>query len=168
MVFLEDFQRHWPTDQDNTYVDFVRAGKCGNAAARSGNSRWRRLTEVRTGAAKSVFHFDVQGSVAKSTHAGLPWLLYLRRQVTNGVHFWPFDGWQIPVGASVVAEVYPSLWNSGFERGSRTADQHDAYSIAAWMRGADSNGLLSGFFDPGIKQHERKIAEIEGWILGVA
>jgi hypothetical protein len=39
-----------------------------NGAARMGNSRWRRLTEERTGGAKSVFHFDVQGSVAKSTH----------------------------------------------------------------------------------------------------
>ena len=28
--------------------------------------------------AKSVFHFDVQGSVAKSTHAGLPWIKALR------------------------------------------------------------------------------------------
>lgn len=34
-----------------------------------GNAHWRRLTEERAGAAKSVFHFDVQGSVAKSTHA---------------------------------------------------------------------------------------------------
>ena len=38
----------------------------GNGAARSGNARWRRLTEERAGGAKSVFHFDVQGSVAKS------------------------------------------------------------------------------------------------------
>jgi hypothetical protein len=37
-----------------------------------GNARWRRLTEERAGGAKSVFHFDVQGSVAKSTHAGIP------------------------------------------------------------------------------------------------
>jgi hypothetical protein len=32
---------------------------------------WRRLTEKRAGGAKSVFQFDVQGSVAKSTHAGI-------------------------------------------------------------------------------------------------
>ena len=44
--FLDDFQRHWPTDQDYTYVDFVRAGARGhgNGAARMGSSRWRRLT----------------------------------------------------------------------------------------------------------------------------
>ena len=28
-TFLEDFQLHWPTDQ-NIYVDFVRDGLCGN------------------------------------------------------------------------------------------------------------------------------------------
>lgn len=167
-AFLEDFRRHWPTDQDSTYVDFVRDGVCGDGAARSGSPRWRRLTEVRAGAAKSVFHFDVPGSVAKSTHAGLPWLLRLRRKVAHRVHFWPFDGWHIPIGRSVVAEVYPSLWNRGFARESRDSSQHDAYSIAVWMRHADGEGLLPGFFDPHFEQGERETADIEGWILGVA
>jgi hypothetical protein len=71
--FLDDFQQHWPTDADHTYVEFVRDGMHGNGAARMGNARWRRLTEERAGGAKSVFHFDVRGSVAKSTHAGIPW-----------------------------------------------------------------------------------------------
>jgi hypothetical protein len=57
-AFLDDFQRHWPTDEDHTYVDFVRDGSAGNGAARTGNSGWRRLTEERAGGAKSVFHFD--------------------------------------------------------------------------------------------------------------
>ena len=70
-VFLNDFQEHWPTDEDGTYVDFVLEGERGNGAARCGDSHWRRMTEVRAGA-KSVFHFDVPGSVAKSTHAGIP------------------------------------------------------------------------------------------------
>jgi hypothetical protein len=39
-TFLDDFQRHWPTDADNTYVDFVRDGTVGNGAARMGNPRW--------------------------------------------------------------------------------------------------------------------------------
>ena len=46
-AFLDDFQRHWPTDEDHTYVDFVRDGAIGNGAARMGNSRWRRLTEEK-------------------------------------------------------------------------------------------------------------------------
>ncbi len=64
-TFLDDFQLHWPTDEDNVYVDFVRDGIAGDGANRSGNSRWRRLTEEHAGSAKSVFHFDVPGSVAK-------------------------------------------------------------------------------------------------------
>ena len=59
-AFLDDFQLHWPTDHDHTYVEFVREGVCGNGAARCGNTRWRRITEQRAGA-KSVFHFDVPG-----------------------------------------------------------------------------------------------------------
>jgi hypothetical protein len=47
-VFLDDFQHHWPTDEEHTYVDFVRFGNAGNGAARQGNSRWRRLTEERS------------------------------------------------------------------------------------------------------------------------
>ena len=165
--FLVDFQRHWPTDDDNTYVEFVRNGILGNGSARSGNSRWRRLTEERAGAAKSVFHFDVQGSVAKSTHAGIPWLRYIRNQLPGVVHFWPFDGWDVPANHSVVAEAYPALWRRGFTPEGRTGDQHDAYSIATWMRRADMNGSLTFFLNVELEDGDRKVAEIEGWILGV-
>jgi len=164
-VFLDDFQRHWPTDHDHTYVDFVRGGVCGKAAARCGNTRWRRITEHRAGA-KSVFHFDVPGSVAKSTHAGLPWLRYIRLHVTN-VHFWPFDGWEILSGRSVVVEVYPSLWSRAFTREDRDGDQHDAFSVAAWMRRSDLDGILAEFFSPSLPPLERRIAVAEGWILGI-
>jgi len=102
--FLDDFQQHWPTDTAHTYVDFVREGICGNAAARCGNTRWRRMTELRARTAKSLFHFDVQGSVAKSTHAGIPWLRYVRQCVRAPVHFWPFDGWSFPPNSRMAAE----------------------------------------------------------------
>lgn len=166
-AFLDDFQSHWPTDGDGVWVDTVRNGAVGNGAARSGDARWRRLTEVRAGSAKSVFFFDVQGSVAKSTHSGLPWLRHLRRQVGARVHFWPFDGWAIPAGQSAVVEVYPSLWRKSFHPQQRTADQHDAYAVAAWMRNADRDGSLAGLFSPSLTPTERTVAEIEGWILGV-
>ena len=165
--FLQDFQSHWPTDEQHTYVDFVREGGRGNGQARCGDRRWRRLTEIRAGA-KSVFHFDVPGSVAKSTHAGLPWLLRLRRASVVPVHFWPFDGWQISSGRSVVVEAYPSLWSKGFTRENRTGDQHDAWSIAEWMRQTDKQGLLPTYFNPPLSPDQRRIADIEGWILGVA
>jgi len=166
-AFLDDFQRHWPTEEDHTYVDFVRNGTRGNGAARSGDPRWRRLTEVRAGAAKSVFHFDVPGSVAKATHAGLPWLRYIRQHAGDRVHSWPFDGWDITAGRSVMVEVYPSLWSRSFGREGRNADQHDAYSVAAWMRRADIDGSLAEFLDPRLTSGEREVARIEGWILGV-
>lgn len=166
-AFLEDFQRHWPTDEDNAYVDFIRDGVCGNGAARGGNSRWRRLTDLRAGTAKSVFHFDVPGSVAKSTHAGLPWLRNLRSRAIGKVHFWPFDGWDIPAGRSAIVEVYPSLWSHGYAPEGRTADQNDAYSATAWMQQADQNGSLANFLDPPLPAEVRQVAQIEGWILGV-
>lgn len=166
-AFLDDFQHHWPTDEDDTYVDFVREGACGSGATRSGDRRWRRVTEKRAGAAKSVFHFDVPGSVAKSTHAGLPWLRYVRQKASDRVHFWPFDGWKIPKGRSAIAEVYPALWSRGLARQGRTSDQHDAYSATTWLRRADLDGKLSGFLEPELSSAERDKAQIEGWILGV-
>ena len=165
--FLDDFETHWPTADDHVYVDFVREGVFGNGAARTGNSRWRRLTEIRAGAAKSVFHFDVPGSVAKSTHAGLPWLRFIRARLADRVHFWPFDGWEIPVGRSVIAEVYPSLWSRAIDRENRTQDQHDAFCVASWMQNADRLGTMSGFFAPKLHSEERRLANIEGWILGI-
>jgi hypothetical protein len=166
-AFLDDFQHHWPTDDDHTYVDFVREGAAGNGAARTGNARWRRLTEERAGSAKSVFHFDVQGSVAKSTHAGIPWLRSIRRLLGPRVHFWPFDGWEVPVGRSAIAEVYPALWSRGFANEGRTGDQHDAFSIAAWLSYADRDGSLAAFLNPDLSPRERVVAQVEGWILGV-
>jgi hypothetical protein len=59
------------------------------------------------------------------------------------------------------------LWSRRFARQERTDDQHDAYSIAEWMRRADLDGSLTGFFDPPLAPAERSLAQIEGWILGI-
>jgi hypothetical protein len=181
-TFLDDFHRHWPTDSDNLYVDFVRDGLHGDGAARTGSSRWKRLCEKRAAGApflsdasvpgrragpKSVFHFDVPGSVAKSTHAGLPWLRFLRASLGTRVHFWPFDGWQPPADRSVIAEVYPSLWSRRWPRKERTPDQHDAYCVARALRDADRGGLLVKWLEPKLTPAERTLAGFEGWILGV-
>ena len=165
--FLDDFQKHWPTGEDHTYVCFVRDGMCGQGAMRQGDPSWFRLTEKWTATAKSVFQFDVQGQVANSTHAGLPWLRYIREHCRNRVHFWPFDGWEIPAGRSVLAEVYPSLWTRRFPIAARNADQHAAYAVAAWLQRADMNSSLVRYLFPPLNPQERTVAEIEGWILGV-
>jgi hypothetical protein len=117
--------------------------------------------------AKSVFHFDVPGSVATSTHAGLPWLLHIRKRAKKPVHFWPFDGWNIPANTSVIAEAYPALCSHSFPREDQTSDQHDVYSLAEWMRQSDKDGSLLRCFEPTLLPEERDVAEIEGWILGV-
>jgi hypothetical protein len=82
-----------------------------------------------------VFHFDVQGSVAKSTHAGIPWLLYLRRLFGAGLHFWPFDGWSIPAGMSAVVEVYPSLWKHTFPAHDRPPAERAVAGVEGWILG---------------------------------
>jgi hypothetical protein len=164
--FLSDFCAHWPTDAANTYVDFVRDGTCGRGVNRQGNSKWRRLAEIRTPHTHSVFHFDVQGQVAKSTHAGIPWLRYLRRGIPS-IHFWPFDGWTPRNGSHVVAEVYPSLWRNLYPTEGRTRDQQDAYAVCRWLLETDRADNLKIYFSPSLSPDEQVVARIEGWILGV-
>ena len=164
--FLDDFALHWPTDQRHVRVEDVRTGQIGNAAARSGESTWRRITEVAVGA-KSPFHFDVQGSVAKSTHAGLPWLRYVRQRLESRVHFWPFDGWSIPAGRSAIVEVYPKLWSRRYPVDQRNQHQQDAYAVAAALRDADAAGSLSELLAPSLSPDDNATASVEGWILGV-
>jgi len=49
----------------------------------------------------------------------------------------------------------------------RTADQHNARSVAEWTRRTDASGNLSNFFVPDLSDVDRIAAEIEGWILGL-
>ena len=170
--FLADFARHWPTDHDHIYVDFVRDGVLAEDGgpppdARVGSPKEFRLCERWTSSAKSVFQFDVQGSVAKSTHAGIPWLKRIRDEVGDRVHIWPFDGWQPPAGKPVIAEVYPSIFRNRYPKESRTSDEHDAYSVARWLSETAARGALDRYFRPPLAIEERRVAELEGWILGV-
>ena len=164
--FLDDFCEHWPTDADSTYVDFIRSTD-ERSPERTGLSTDLRLTEKWTSSAKSVFRFDVQGSVAKSTHAGIPWLHRIRNDVGHKVHFWPFDGWALPDGKSVIAEVYPSIFRNRYPQQDRTGDQQDAYCVARWLTESDASGRLERYFNPPLTDEERRIASLEGWILGV-
>ncbi|KAF0180402.1 MAG: hypothetical protein FD161_832 [Limisphaerales bacterium] len=167
-ALLGYFLAHWPTHEDSVWVDHVRYGLGGQMRQRTGDSKWRRLCELRVKGAKSVFHFDCQGSVAKSTHAGLPWLRRLRSSKGVNSHFWPLDGWEPPPGGHTVAEVYPSLWRGRYPvQDSRTADQQDAYTVAKWLQEADLSGKLQKAFAPNVSMKERVLGRVEGWILGV-
>ena len=170
--FLADFRRHWPTDGDNTYIDFIRDRIPGfwndGMEAREGRPTELRLCERWTSSAKSVFHFDVQGSVAKSTHAGIPWLARIREVCGDKVHFWPFDGWLPPEGRTVIAEIYPSIFCNRYPRGERSVDEQDAYAPTRWLNETASGGHLPRYFDPPLTREEREIAGREGWILGIA
>jgi len=160
--FLADFTRHWPADAPSVTVRSLRANN-----PRAGDPRWRRPCERRTGA-KSVFHFDVPGSVATSTHAGLAWVRRLRGALGPRLHVWPFDGWQPPPGAHMLAEIYPSRWSARWPRGNRTADQHDAFATAAALAAADHSGELEDWLEPALPRAEKTAARVEGWILGVS
>jgi hypothetical protein len=171
--FLEDFCRYWPTAEPYVYVDFVRDGVVWKhqpkpPGERSGDPSELRLCERWTSSAKSVFRFDVQGSVAKSTHAGIPWLRFLRRECGARLYFWPFDGWQVPSDKSVIAEVYPSIFRHRYPRSGRTPDEHDACSVARWIEESARRGIIGRYFDPPLTLPERQIAALEGWILGVS
>ena len=159
--FLDDFCQHWPTHERS--VDDVRKGN-----PPTGSPGEFRLTDKWTSSAKSVFQFDVEGQVAKSTHAGIPWLRKIRQEVGNKVHFWPFDGWTVAKGRSVIAEVYPSLVRRRYPKDGRTKHQQDAYAVARWLTEFDKREILDRYFDPPLTDEERKVADLEGWILGVS
>jgi len=171
--FLEEFVRHWPTDQDHTYVDFCRDGvprpwpNWPGPGLRIGAMNELRLCERWTSSAKSVFQFDVQGSVAKSTHAGIPWLKRIRETAGGRIHVWPFDGWQVSATGSVVAEVYPSIFRNRYSRGDRTPDEQDAYAVSRWLSECAARDSLVRYLEPPLTLPERLLAAREGWILGI-
>ena len=159
--FLAEFCKHWPTDKQE-----VKQLREGNQFL--GDPSMFRLTDKRAAPAKSVFRFDVQGQVAASTHAGIPWLRKLRGKLGDQIHFWPFDGFVPTRDLSVVAEVYPRLFRQCYDRPlGLTDDQYDAWMTCSWLRDNDQNGQLSKYFEPSLSPKERARVLIEGWMLGL-
>ena len=85
-ALLDRFVARFPADIPGATVRALRAG-----AGAWGDARWRRECD-RAAGAKSIFHFDVPGSVATSTHAGLAFVHRLRARHRDRLHVWPFDG----------------------------------------------------------------------------
>jgi hypothetical protein len=68
---------------------------------------WKSQAKIR-----KSYRFSVANN--KSTHAGNPWLRYIRERLGKRIHFWPFDGWDIPARAlghrrSLSGAVEPQL-----------------------------------------------------------
>jgi hypothetical protein len=172
--FLDDFVRHWPTHREQANVISVRNGvgiswpDWPGPRLRDGESTEFRLCERWTSSAKSLFQFGVQGSVAHSTHAGIPWLKVIRETVKDCIHVWPFDGWQVPDSKSVLVEVYPSIFRNRYPREGRNTDEQDAYAVCRWLSESAERGHLERYFDPPLTLAERQVALMEGWILGIA
>lgn len=160
--FLRDFEGFWPTHRLS-----VRELLPGNP--RSGDPDEHRLTGRWTASPKSPFQFDfdLQDSPAKATHAGLPWLDYLRRGGGESVHFWPFDGFEVPEGRSVVAEVRPARLVHRYPREGLSREERDAFAIAAWLQDRDRKDLLEPYLTPPLDEAEQRRARLEGWVLGV-
>jgi hypothetical protein len=158
--FLKDFEGHWPTHEIS-----VRELIPGNP--RTGDPDEHRLTGRWTAFPKSVFQFDIQDSLAKSSHAGLPWLDYLRRG-KHRTHFWPFDGFTVPKNKSVIAEVRPARFRHRYPKEGLDKLEQDAYAICAWLQDRDQQNLLKPYFTPPLSPVEMERAQLEGWILGVS
>ena len=159
--FLDHFVQTMPTHELS--VETLRQQR--RLLSEAGNHL--RLCEAWTASAKSVFQFDMQGSVAKSTYAGLPWLHTLREQFGSKLFFWPFDGETPPQGVSVICEIYPALYKRRYRRGDMGLDAFDAYSTVRWMQDMQRRDALSGYFSPPLNAEEWALARLEGWILGV-
>jgi len=168
-AFLHHFQALWKTK-----VQSVRA--CREQAASYPNATELRMTETFTSSAKSAWNFQqMTGTVAYSTHAGLPWMYELRTSAREVLHVWPFDGWNPPVEKSVLAEVYPAILYQRYKRSCSDfphdwpRDAQDAFVIAAWLRERDWNGTLDRYFRVDtLTPEEKQVAmQYEGWILGI-
>jgi hypothetical protein len=141
-------------------------GASGQGAERMGSPRWMRLTDDRCKVARSVFQFEGQGKVGAATHAGLPWILTLKRALGERLHVWPFDGWSIPAGKSALVEVRPAMWRELEPMDALTAGQKGACATASWFKAADRSGELADMLQPALSPPERLVCGVEGWILG--
>jgi hypothetical protein len=68
----------------------------------------------------------------------------------------------------VIVEVYPSLVRNRYPKGGRTKDQQDAHAITRWLTEMDRNGFLLRYFDLPLTDERRRVADLEGWIVGVS
>lgn len=166
-AFLHDFNTHWDSRPPGLSVDDLRLSALHPARQRQGSARWRRRCEQAC-RAKSVFHFGCPGSVAKSTHAGLPWVAWLKAELGERLLVWPMEGWMPRAGAHMLFEAYPSFYADQVAvRSFGCRDQFDAYAVATWLATQDRAGRLDDWLTPPADPATARVAEQEGWLLGV-
>lgn len=164
--FLAWFEEWWQT-QEKTVLDCREANL--ERLQGYGKEEILRLADRWVPTAMPVCGgWEANGpNVFYSTHAGIPWLRWLRREAAGRVHFWPFDGFAVLAGKSVVAEVYPRVFRRRYPT-RLTGDERDAWLVCQWLKDRDEKGLLAPYFQPPLDEEEARRARIEGWILGVA
>ena len=166
--FLEWFEGRWPT-----WDVPVKACLEPNLEMLGRYKATLRLTDTWAPTAMPLCSgWEAQGpNVFFSTHAGIPWLRWLRQETAGRVHFWPFDGFEVPAGRSVVAEVYPRVFRRRYPPPPPpplNPDERDAWLVCRWLKDRDEKGCLALYFQPPLDDAEARQARVEGWILGVA
>lgn len=81
-----------------------------------------------------------------------------------------FDGYDIVCLQEVAEENfdrYNAAFGPKFQSDDRKTDPPDAYSVARWLTESDERGFLDPYFYPPLTDKERKVADLEGWILGI-
>jgi hypothetical protein len=74
--FLLDFQTIGRPTSKTATCPLIREDPSGRSLKWTGERSRLRVTETGTPSAKFVFGFGVNGEVATSTHAALPWFLH--------------------------------------------------------------------------------------------
>ena len=167
-VFLDDFQRHWPTDDDN-----LRRLQCARASRAT--APHARATRAGAGSARSAP--EGPGRCFTSTRRD-QW----PRPPTQGCLGCASSGRNSAI-RSVSGRSTDGMFGQVGRRsprsirhcGTRTSPERRApgtsrtrLSIAAFLSRADADGGLVRLLAPDLTPEERTLAGVEGWILGVA
>ncbi len=125
----------------------------------------RRLIEQQIPRMQPVFKLGGIGSVGLQSLYGMIQLKTLIAETGNfgiPVHFWPFDGFEIPPNHHVGIEIYPALYNKYQKR-----DLNDAIETARYFRNQSRTGELFQLFKLNPPQRIARIIEREGWLPGI-
>lgn len=146
----------------------------------------KRITDTMTDGAKSVFQLNGNGSVGSQVLVGVPSLCRLRRMLRDKGKgrcvAWPFEtGFSLGMRETpeiVIAEIYPSLLREAINKHRASDEIEDRAQVrlnALAFSLIDQREQLSPLFSGprGVtgahigEERHRKIAQEEGWILGV-